>query len=228
MSNKGFRIIKKINRPSKDVLNQFKKYPTPNIADNINRFFCMSSKIKKMNEKNIKLVGPAFTVKARVTDNLLIHKALDIAEPGDILVIDAEGDINHAMLGEIMVSEAIQRELGGIIVDGAIRDFGEIKKMDFPVFARGANPRGPYKDGPGEINTVISCGGVVIKPGDILVGDEDGIVIVPIEEMEEILEKTKITFEKEMKILSDIRKGIIRSKDWVDTILSNKGCEIIE
>lgn len=145
------------------------------------------------------MVGTAFTIKVRVADNLMVHKALDYAQPGDVLVIDAEGDTEHAILGEIMTREAMVNGLAGFLIDGAIRDAGEIKKMEFPVFARGVTPRGPFKDGPGEINTPVSCGGVVVNPGDIIVGDEDGVVIIPSVDAEDILKKVEIKHENEQR-----------------------------
>jgi regulator of RNase E activity RraA len=134
--------------------------------------------------------------------------------------------MNNAILGEIMVRLAMKRKLAGFVIDGCIRDSGAIKELDFPVFARGANPKGPYKDGPGEINVPISCGGVVIRPGDILVGDADGVVVIPPEEAENILENTKKIVEKEKLIFEQIEDGTI-DRSWIDKTLRERGCEII-
>jgi len=173
------------------------------------------------------MVETAVTVKTRVADNLIVHKSLEIAQAGDVIVIDAEGDKNHAILGEIMVREAMQRSLVGILVDGSIRDSGEIRKLVFPIFARGASPRGPYKDGPGEINIPISCGGVIVNLGDIIVGDDDGVVIIPLEEAEDVLIKTEKTLKTELEIINKINDGIPRDKNWTDKKLEQQRYTII-
>jgi len=228
MSNLGFRIVMNIERPPRELLEKFKDYPTPDIADCMNRFFCVTSEIKMINETSrLRMAGSALTVKTRPIDNLMVHKALDMAKPGDVIVVDASGDMNSAILGEIMVTMAMKKNLAGYLIDGCIRDSGAIKKMDFPVFARGISPKGPYKDGPGEVNLPVSCGGIIIKPGDIIVGDEDGVVVIPPDQAEYILEKTKEKAEKGKKILEKVKKGIPRDRSWIDKTLTEKGCEII-
>ncbi|WP_422448015.1 RraA family protein [Thermoanaerobacterium sp. DL9XJH110] len=228
MSNVGFKVVMNIKRPPRELVEKFREFSTPNIADNMNRFFCVASEIKMINEKkDLKMVGTALTVKTRMADNLMVHKALEIAKPGDVIVVDASGDMNNAILGEIMVRLAIKRSLAGYLIDGCIRDSGAIKELDFPVFARGANPKGPYKDGPGEINVPISCGGVVIRPGDILVGDADGVVVIPPEEAENILENTIKIVEKEKLMFEQIEKGTL-DRSWIDKTLRERGCEVID
>lgn len=226
--NIGFRIFTDFTRPDPKMVDQFKQFSTANIADNMNRCFCLDSSIKKINSKPLKMVGTAFTIKTKVGDNLMVHKSLDLAKPGDIVVIDAEGDTQHAILGEIMVREAMACKLAGFLIDGAIRDSAELRELDFPVFARGATPRGPFKDGPGEINVPISCGGVVINPGDIIVGDDDGVVIVTPQYAQEISEKTQLKLDKEQKTIEGIiQKGSARDKSWADKVLAERGCEIM-
>lgn len=156
--------------------------------------------------------------------NLLLHKALDLAEPGDILVVDAQGDLSNSLMGELMVLWAKKRGLGGFVIDGAIRDVGALKKMDIPIYAAGITPAGPYKDGPGEINVPVSCGGVVINPGDILVGDEDGLVVIKPEDAPELLKKTKAKNLAEQKIMEDI-DNMNWDRTWVDKALQERGCE---
>jgi len=229
MSNIGFRIVMNIKRPQREIIEKFKECSASSIADGMNRIFCITSEIKMINQKNgLRMVGSALTVKTRPVDNLMVNKALDMAQPGDVIVIDASGDMNSAIFGEIMVRMAEKKNLAGYLVDGCIRDSGAIKKMNFPVFARGVSPKGPYKDGPGEINLPISCGGVIIRPGDIIVGDEDGVVVIPPEEAENILQKAIAKEEKEKKIMENIEKGIPRDRSWIDKTLADKGCEIID
>lgn len=225
MSNVGLRIYKNINRPPQDLIESFRGLPVANIADGMNRMFCIDAKIRPVNE--VPLLGPAFTIKARPGDNLLLHKALDLACPGDILVVDAQGDLSNSIMGELMVLWAKKRGIGGFIIDGAIRDVGALKKMDIPIYAAGITPAGPYKDGPGEINVPVSCGGVVIKPGDILVGDEDGVVVIKPEDAPELLKKTIAKNAAEQKTMEEI-ENLKWDRTWVDKALDERGCEFVE
>src|SRR5699024_6747258 len=224
MTNVGFRIYTEINRVSKDLIDQFRGLPVANIADNMNRSFCIGGNIKSFN--NAPLLGSAFTVETRPGDNLLLNKAIDLALPGDVIVVEGHGDLNNALIGDLMVTWAQRRGIAGFVIDGAIRDSNDISNMDIPVYAPGTTPAGPYKDGPGEINTIISCGGVSVSPGDIVVGDSDGIVVVSKEEAQNILEASYKTKEKEDKILSDINNGNW-NREWFDKHLHEKGCEYI-
>jgi RraA family protein len=225
MANVGLRIHNKIDRPKRELVESFAGIPVANIADNMNRMSCMDAKLRPMNEAP--LLGTAFTVKTRPGDNLLLHKAIDMAAPGDIIVVDAQGCTANSLIGELMILWLIQRGVSGLIVDGAIRDLGTIKKMDFPVYAIGITPKGPYKDGPGEINVPISCGGVTVNPGDILVGDEDGIVVIDPKDAPEILLKAKTTVAKEAGIMEDIKNNTWE-RTWVDKALREKGCEFMD
>lgn len=182
----------------------------------------MNTRIRPFNETP--LIGSAFTVKTRTDDNLMLHKAIDMAVPGDIIVVDAQGDTTHAITGELMVMWAQKRGIAGMVIDGAIRDAGAIRKLTIPVYAAGVTPAGPYKDGPGEINVPVSCGGVTVKPGDILVGDEDGIVVIDPHYAPEILEKARKTMEKEAGVMADIKNGTW-DRSWVDRELRARGCE---
>ena len=228
MSNLGFRILNHFNRAPKHLIENFRDIPTPNIADCMNRSFCIDSKIRMINEKKgLQMLGSALTVKTRTVDNLLVHKAIDIAQSGDIIVIAAEGDTHSAILGEIMAHMAEKKGVAGYLIDGCIRDSEAIQEMDFPVFAIGVSPKGPYKDGPGEINFPVSCGGVIINPGDIIVGDRDGVVVIPPSEAEMIYQEAKKVLEKETKILEEIKKGNMGDRSWIDAKLNEKGCKLI-
>jgi len=226
MSNAGFRIYKKVNRPSQELLEQFRGLPVANIADEMNRFSCMESRIKQVNKAP--LLGPAFTVKARIGDNMMFHKALDLAEPGDVIVIDVQGDIVNSITGEIMMRQALKKGLGGIVIDGAIRDVEALREMDMPIYAVGVTPRGPYKDGPGEINVPISCGGMVVNPGDILVGDADGIVVITQQDAPEVAQKAKGKLAKEQATFKAIEAGTLDRSMYSDEVFIKKGCEIID
>ena len=226
MSNVGFRIYSKINRPDRTLIEGFRDIPVANIADCMSRLFCIDARIKPMNR--VPVLGPAFTVKSRVTDNLLLNKAIDMAAPGDVIVVDVEGDLSHAVIGELMLLWAKQRGIAAVIVNGAVRDAQAISEMDgIGVFAAGATPKGPYKDGPGEINVPVSCGGIVIRPGDILAGDADGLVVIRPEDAAEILVKAKATMSKEAGFMRDIASNAW-DRAWIDKALTAKGCEFID
>lgn len=225
MANVGFRIYSKIDRPPRELVAGFAGIPVANIADNMNRLACVDAKIRPMNKAP--LLGTAFTVKTRPGDNLLLHKALDMAKPGDVIVVAAQGDTVNSITGELMISWAKQRGLAGLIIDGAIRDAGAVRNMDIPVYAAGITPNGPYKDGPGEINVPVSCGGIMIKPGDILVGDEDSVVVIDPQDALQILEKAKTTVVKEARFMEEIKNGTW-DRTWVDKMLNEKGCEYID
>jgi RraA family protein len=228
MSHLGFRVLNQFERPSKNLVQRFRGIPVANIADCMNRIFCVDTRIKMINEKKgLQMIGSALTVKTRTVDNLLVHKAIEISQPGDVIVIDAEGDTHSAILGEIMALMAEKKDVAGYLIDGCIRDFEMLREMTFPVFAIGVSPRGPYKDGPGEINFPVSCGGVVINPGDIIVGDKDGVVVIPSSDAEKIYEDAKKVSEKEQVILEDIRKGNPIDRSWIDAKLKEKGCQFI-
>lgn len=224
MSNPGFRIYNDIKRPSKEWIEAFSEIPVANIADNMNRSFCIGGSIRPYNTKP--LAGSAFTVKTRPGDNLLLNKAIDQAIPGDVIIVEGQGSLTNALMGDLMAEWAHRRGIAGLIIDGAIRNAEDIKTMDIPVYAVGVTPAGPYKSGPGEINTPISCGGVQVSPGDILIGDQDGIVVINPKDATDLLENSRATMLKEGKMLNDIKNGSW-DRDWVDRMLQEKGCEVI-
>ncbi|GEA17448.1 MAG: hypothetical protein PWR22_329 [Moorella sp. (in: firmicutes)] len=221
----GFRIIANIERASKELIEGFRGLCTGNIADVLGRFHTTIG-LRHFNNPGLHMVGTAFTVRTTASDNLMIHKAINMAEPGDVIVIEGEGNISRALLGEIMCRMAQARGLAGFVVDGAIRDAAGIRNLDFPVYAKGINPAGPFKEGPGEINVPICCAGAVVHPGDILVGDDDGVVVIPKEQAEEVLVKAKEKAVEEAEIFKQIAAGTV-DRTWVDKILQAKGCKII-
>lgn len=225
MSNVGLRIFPDIVRPPQALINGFAGIPVANIADNMNRMSCMNAKIRPIND--VPLLGPAFTVKSRPGDNLLLHRALDLAQPGDIVVVDAQGDLTNSVMGELMALWAVQRGIGGFVVDGAIRDIGALKRMGMPIYAAGVTPAGPYKDGPGEINVAVACGGVVVHPGDILVGDEDGIVVINPHDAEILLEKSRAKSRMERKVMEDIA-NMAWDRRWIEQALAERGVTVVK
>ena len=218
----GFRIRSSFERPSKGLIEAFRGIPVANIADCMNRTACVDSSIFPMN--GAPLLGSAFTVKATGGDNLMFHKALDLAQPGDVIVIAGGGAPDRAYSGEIMVQYAISRGLAGFIVDGCMRDRDAIAQLDFPVYCKGISPNGPFKNGPGEIGYPVSFAGQVIFPGDILVGDGDGIVVIRPGEAAAISQEARAVFVREENLIAEIKAGKGMSRPWMDKTLDEKGC----
>ncbi len=161
------------------------------------------------------MVGTAVTVRTRPGDNFTVHRAFDFCRPGDVLVVDGGGDLAQALVGEIMVSYAESLGVAGLVIDGAIRDVGSIRGKPFPVYARGITHRGPYKNGPGEINVSVSVGGMVVHPGDIMVGDEDGVLAIPPAEAAAILQAARRQAAQEAESLRTIAEGRF-DRAWVE------------
>lgn len=155
----------------------------------------------------------------------MVHKAMELAQPGDVIVVDAGGETSQAIIGELMQKYAIARGIAGFVIDGAIRDLAALAAEEFPVYARGITHRGPYKDGPGEINVPISVGGMVVNPGDILVGDEDGLLAISQDEAERVIEMAMRKSVEEANTLKSIAAGTV-NKDWIDRTLKQKGCSL--
>ena len=224
MSNVGFQIKSDFQRPAKELVEAFRELPVANIDDCMNRTAAVDGAIRPVNKA--KLLGPAFTVKVPEGDNLMFHKAMDMAQPGDVIVIDAGGDGKRAIFGALMINYCKVRGLAGVIVDGAVRDLDELSEMDFPVYARGFTPNGPYKNGPGEIGTTIAFGGKVVRPVDIIVGDADGSIVVRPEEAEELAQKARKVLDMENGILEKILTEGTYIRPWVDEKLKALGCQI--
>ncbi|AST78096.1 TPA: RraA family protein [Citrobacter freundii] len=227
MSN-GFRVFTQRRLPDPELIAAFKAIPTANIADCMGRLSAMNSTIRRLSLPcKDNMVGVALTVKVRAGDNLMIHKALNILTPGDVLVVSNDGGNSQALMGEIMITYAHTRKACGIVLDGPVRDLYSIQAMEFPVYATGSTPAGPFKDGPGEINVPISCGGMSVMPGDVIVGDGDGVIVIARQDAQALLaEAEKYQLFDSKKLLATRAGNADRS--WVDRELANKQCEIIE
>jgi regulator of RNase E activity RraA len=194
-----------VPKPAAHLIEGFRSAPTSIISDNLARL--PGAVGLKPFHRNGKLVGAAFTVRTRPGDNLAIHRALELVGPGDVIVVDGGGDESRALVGEIMKTIAQWRKAEGYVIDGAIRDVAAFATDSFPCFARAVIHRGPYKSGPGEINVPVSVGGSVIAPGDIVVGDEDGVVSFPAAGAEKLLEAVRAQMKREEETLTAIREG---------------------
>lgn len=223
MANIGFRIFPAVPQAPRRLLRQFARVATAHVSDNMSRLYAVDAAIRPYHRRGL-LLGSAFTVKVPPGDNLMVHKALDMARRGDVVVVDAGGVVTQAIIGEIMSTYAAKRGIAGLVIDGAIRDSGAIGNVNFPVYARAVTHRGPYKNGPGEINVPVAVGGIVVHPGDIVFGDEDGIVCIPQELAVDVIRVSEAQRKKEDGVLKAIAKGTV-DRTWVDQTLKQKGCE---
>lgn len=223
----GCKIIREFKRPDPELVARFRGMPVANIDDCMNRIAAVDAAIKPVGYKG-QLLGTAFTVKVAQGDNLMFHAAMDLAKPGDVIVIDAGSFTDRAIFGELMATYCKARGVKGIICDGAIRDYDGLAEMeDFQVYARSATPNGPYKNGPGEINTPVVIGGKIVHPGDIIVGDQDGVVIISPDIAEEIANATEEVEKKEAAIMEHIVKDGTYIRPWVAEKLKEIGCEVV-
>ncbi|MHA7685698.1 RraA family protein [Cupriavidus sp. PET2-C1] len=218
----GFRIHA---RPEPTVgnalLERFKRFPVANVSDAMSRTVG-TTQLRPFHRREGPLVGRALTVRTRPGDNLMVHKAIDISEPGDVIVVDAGGAGPNAIIGEIMLALAMARGAAGFVIDGLIRDSDTIGKEPLPVYARGVSHRGPYKDGPGELHIPVCIDGMVVRPGDLVIGDGDGLLVVPAEEAELIAARVEEVQRTEAAVLESISQGRA-DRSWVERSLRDKG-----
>ncbi len=219
----GFRIAEKIERPPRDLVDAVGAFPTPDISDLMNRLYAMNSDIRPYSDPSLRLVGPACTVKVFPGDNLMVHKALDLAQPGDVVVVDAASSTMNAVLGDTICMKSRHRGIAGYVIDGLVRDLPAVHALgDFPVFARGVTPIGPLHRGPGEVNYPVSVGGIVVNPGDVIVADESGIVVVPRESLADIVATLQSKAAGQEAYMDEVRAGRF-SNAWVDELLTRNG-----
>ena len=225
----GKRIYLRREMPDPRIMAQFKTIPASNTADVMNRSCAMNPRIRLVSRpRDQMMVGPAYTVKGRAGDNLTLHAALNLCQEGDVLVVSNEEDATRALMGEVMMAYLrYTKKIAGIVLDGPIRDIDEIGQWDFPVYCTGTTPGGPYKEGPGEINVPISCGGVSVNPGDIILADPDGIIVIPRQDAAVILEEAKKFQAADEKKL-EAAKNCAANRAWVEKALAEKGYEIID
>lgn len=190
---------------ARDLIDGFKEISTPLISDNLARL--PGAIGLRQFHRSGRMVGTALTVKTRSGDNLAIHQALNIARPGDVIVVDGEGDLGRAVVGDLMKAIAESRGVAGFVIDGVIRDVDAFAAGDFPCFARGVIHRGPYKNGPGELNVPVSIGGMTVRPGDLVVGDENGVIAFPQEIAHDLLTLVRAQQQREEAMLEEIHAG---------------------
>lgn len=208
-------------RVSDSLIARAAKVATPLVSDNMSRLVSGGAGIRALHG-DAPMAGVALTVQTRPGDNLFVHKTIDIAEPGDVVVIEAGGDTTNSIIGEIMMLIARRRGAVGFVVDGAVRDIDAFRRLGVPVFARGVNHRGPYKDGPGRINVPVTIGQMTVHPGDLVIGDADGVLALRPDEADDVIGKAEAQQAKEAATLKAIEDGTL-DRSWVDQMLRDKG-----
>lgn len=222
----GFRVRMNIQRLPRALMDRFRRFPTPDVSDLLNRLYAVDPLIRCLTSPDHQVCGPACTVKVYPGDNLMVHKSLDVAERGDVVVVDAGASEMNAVLGDLISTKAKHRGLAGFVIDGLVRDLPAIQELDFPVFGRGTTPIGPLHRGPGEINYSICCGGVVVNPGDLIIGDAMGVVVVPAGIAEELLHRLEQHDAANADYLAAVKQGNFTNA-WVDRILTEMECPVV-
>ena len=215
-------VIRDFERVSADVVERASAFQAAILADVAGRRGTAHARIAALDPR-MKLAGPAFTVEVRPGDNLMIHAAMAMARPGDILVIDGKGDPTCALMGAIMVNACRQLKLGGIVMDGAARDSLELRDLGFPVFCAGTNPNGPTKFVPGRINWPVSVGGVAVSPGDLVIADADGVVFIERRKAASLLPLAQKKVDDETRRIEDIKANKALRPAWLDGALRAAG-----
>jgi regulator of RNase E activity RraA len=222
----GFRVLSRERKVGSEVVERFARLPVANISDSMSRLTAGGARLRPRHAGG-GMAGPALTVKAPPGDNLMFHKAISLAEPGDVIVIDAGGDLTNALMGEMMLMQITKRGVAGVVINGAIRDAGYIREQKLPVFSAGITHRGPYKNGPGEINVPVAIDGMVIEAGDLVLGDEDGVLCVPLDQVEAVFKAATAKYEAEQKQIANIQAGT-HDASWVDKQLREMKCEGVD
>ena len=221
----GFRILPRRHCVLPNIVEQFRGLPVANVSDSMGRLSAAGARLRPMH-KGGAMAGPALTIKAPPGDNLMLHKAIQLAQPGDVVVMDAGGDLTNALMGELMLMQFVAKGIAGVVINGAIRDAAFLRDHPMPVFAAGVTHRGPYKNGPGEINVAVAIDGMVVEPGDLVIGDDDGLLCVPMADVETVLTATQTKFAAEQKQMANILAGT-HDAGWVDALLNKLGCEFV-
>lgn len=187
---------------SEELVARLRDVPSAVISDQLGRTGAIAGVAPLGRDGNVRLAGRAFTVRTRPGDNLAVHMALEFVSPGDVLIVDAAGSTERAVAGEILCRHAAAKGVVGLVANGVVRDSAELASGPFPVFALGASHLGPFKDGPGELRGSIAPGGCVVRQGDAIVGDADGVVVIPQARIGEILEAGEKALAREAEVIA--------------------------
>ena len=221
----GYRINPRVAALPQDLIDAFRTVPTAHASDSLGRSTGAIGLTAYHGSLSLTLCGPAITARIRPGDNLMVHKAMAMAQPGDVIVIDGAGDLSQAVIGGLIRTTALQRRLGGFVIDGAIRDIAEWAEGVIPIYARGHVHRGPSKDGPGMINVPIACAGMAVAPGDLVLGDADGVIVVPAADVAALLPAARAHARKEEVIRAMNLAGTMDPERF-DGPLRAKGCPV--
>lgn len=214
-------IVRDFERVPAEIVRQASAYQAAILADVAGRRGALHGRIQAL-RPSMKVAGTALTVEVRPGDNLMIHAAMSLAKPGDVLVIDGKGDQTAALMGTIMMTACRKLGIAGVVIDGAVRDALEIEEMAFPVFSVGTNPNGPTKQVPGRIGHPVTVGGVTVHPGDFILGDADGVVVVEREKIASLLPLAAKKVQDEAARIAAIQQGDTAAK-WLDAALRAAG-----
>lgn len=209
-------------RVAPDVVRRAAEFQAAILADVAGRRGTLNGRISAVAQE-MKVAGPALTVEVRPGDNLMIHAAMAIAKPGDVLVIDGKGDRTCALMGAIMINQCKAIGIAGVVMDAAARDIDELRQLGLPVFSVGANPNGPTKFVPGRVNWPVSIGGIAVNPGDLIVGDTDGVVVVERERAESLLVLAAQKVRDEAQRIDGIRRREQLTPAWLEPALRSAG-----
>ena len=215
-------VIRDFERVDASVVEQAAQFPSSILADVAGRRGALHGRIAPL-APSMRFAGPALTVEVRPGDNLMIHAALAIAKPGDVIIVDGKGDLSSALMGEIMSQQAVALGVAAVVIDGAVRDSEAIRELGFPMFAAGLNPNGPTKSVAGRLNHPISIGGVSVKPGDLVVGDADGVTVIEREKAAAMLPLAAEKVAAETKRIADIKSRKALRPGWLDGALRAAG-----
>jgi 4-hydroxy-4-methyl-2-oxoglutarate aldolase len=215
-------VVRSFDRVAADVVQEARKFPASILADVAGRRGTLDGRIRAL-DPSMRIAGPALTVEVRPGDNLMIHAAMAVAKPGDVLVVDGKGDTTCALMGAIMMNQCMAIGIAGVILDAAVRDSEEIRALGFPVYSAGTNPNGPTKFVPGRINHPISAGGMAINPGDLIVADGDGVVVVEREKAAAMLPLAAKKLADEASRIEAIRKRTGLRPAWLEGALRAAG-----
>ena len=215
--NPNQAINRDFDRVSPDLVARAAQFQAAILSDVAGRRGTLHSRIQPLS-RQMKFAGPAMTVEVRPGDNLMIHAALACAKPGDVVVVDGKGDQTSALTGALMAASAKASGIAAFVIDGAVRDFEDCAAGDFPIFAIGTNPAGPTRTQVGKVGFPISVAGVAIQPGDLIVGDADGIVVIARESVAHVIDLAQGKIDSEAKRMAEIREGRLVSS-WLQEAL---------
>lgn len=219
----GFRVNTNWRRPEATLLAAFGEASPAQVADCMSRLGAMDAGVRPV-WANPRVIGAALTAWCHAGDNLMIHKALSLAVPGDILVVNTQGAGNSGF-GELLATSAMKAGVRAVIVDGTVRDAEALQSMGLPVYARGLCPNGCNKDGPGEVGAIIACGGVALRPGDVILADRDGVTVVPLEDAVAVAAAAVDQVAREQKRLAEIERGVLTRPEIDETLRKLKVIE---